>query len=309
MTAPTAAADAPAAPPSPGPTRRIARGFSRHRGLGLGGTLGPPLAWLLVVYVGSIAILVVTAFFTLDTRSFQVTGTPTLENVHEAFTVPEYRTVVLRSLGVATAVTIIDLLIALPMAFYIAKIAAPWARRALITAALLPLWAGYLVKGYALKAVFQPGSEFGIDTSGGVLASTIGWTPGTGVLAVTLGLAYLWLPYMVLPIYAGLERLPTSLLDASGDLGARPGRTIRSVVLPMLVPSIAAGSIFTFSLALGDYIIPVVLGGKTQLIGNLIARTMLAPNQPLAAAFTLWPIFIMIAYLVVMNRLGAFENL
>ena len=137
-----------------------------------------------------------------------------------------------------------------------------------------------------------------------------GWTPGFGWIAVILALTYLWLPYMMLPIYAGLERLPPSLLDASGDLGARPGRTFRSVIVPLLVPSIAAGSIFTFSLSLGDYIIPkIVTEGKIRLIGNLIESTLLAPNQPLAAAFTLWPLLIIVVYLLTMKRLGAFESL
>ena len=129
------------------------------------------------------------------------------------------------------------------------------------------------------------------------------------MLAVILSLTYLWLPYMVLPIYTGLERLPDSLLDAAGDLGARPFRTFRSVIMPLMIPSIAAGSIFTFSLSLGDYIIPaVVTDRKVQLIGNIISNTLLAPNQPLAAAFTLWPLLIIVVYLLTMKRVGAFES-
>ena len=133
--------------------------------------------------------------------------------------------------------------------------------------------------------------------------------PGFGYIAVILSLTYLWLPYMVLPIYTGLERLPESLLDAAGDLGARPFRTFRSVIMPLMVPSIAAGSIFTFSLSLGDYIIPsVVTERKVLLVGNLISNTLLAPNQPLAAAFTLWPLLIIVVYLLTMKRVGAFES-
>jgi putative spermidine/putrescine transport system permease protein len=171
----------------------------------------------------------------------------------------------------------------------------------------MPLWAGYLVKGYAWKTVLRPG---GVSGDGGFLNSVFGVTPGFGRAAVVLALAYLWLPFMILPIYAGLERLPASLLDASSDLGARPLRTFRSVIAPMLVPSIAAGSIFTFSLSLGDYITPqIVTEGKETMIGSLIARTLLAPNQPLAAAFTLWPLLIIVVYLAGMKRLGAFESL
>jgi putative spermidine/putrescine transport system permease protein len=198
----------------------------------------------------------------------------------------------------------------LPAAFYIAKVVRPWARRGLIVAVLMPLWAGYLVKGYAWKAMLRPASPFGVDTSGGVLDAVFGWTPGFGYAAVVLALTYLWLPFMVLPIYAGLERLPQSLLEASGDLGARPARTFAGVIVPMLIPSIAAGSIFTFSLSLGDYITPrLVTEGSVTMVGNIIYSTLLAPNQPLAAAYTLWPLLIIIGYLLAMRRVGAFESL
>lgn len=290
--------------------RAISRFFRRHRRLSLASVLTAPVAWLLVVYIGSLAFMVVSALFTLDEQSQEPTSELTAENLRIAFTRSEFVEVVLKSVGVAVGVTLFCFALALPMAFYIAKVAAPWARRALIVAVLLPLWAGYLVKGYAWKAMLRPASEFGIDTSGGFLASVFGWTPGFGWTAVILSMSYLWLPYMVLPIYAGLDRLPPSLLDASGDLGARPLRTFRSVVMPMLVPSIAAGSLFTFSLSLGDFIIPnIVTEGKVRLIGKFIESTLNAPNQPLAAAITLWPLLIIVVYLVGLKRLGAFESL
>ena len=217
---------------------------------------------------------------------------------------------VAKSVGVAVTVTIVCIVIALPMAVYLAKVCRPRYRRALVVAALLPLWAGYLVKAYAWKAMLRPASPFGVSSDGGFLEAVFGWTPGFGWVAVVLALTHLWLPYMVLPIYAGLERLPPSLLDASGDLGARPLRTFRSVIVPLLVPSIAAGAVFTFSLSLGDYIIPrIVTEGKVRLIGSTIESTLLAPNQPLAAAFTLWPLVIIVVFLVAMRRLGAFESL
>ncbi len=281
---------------------------SRPR-LSLFALLTPPLAWLLLVYVGSLLLLVATAFFTLDPFTQEVETTFTTENLKTAFTTSTFLRTVGRSVFVALAVTVICLAIALPLAFYIAKVAKPWARRGLIVAVLLPLWAGYLVKAYSWRAMIEPGSEFGVTGGGGFLKSVFGWTPGFGLAAVIITLVYLWLPYMVLPIYAGLDRLPASLLDASGDLGARPLRTFRSVVMPMLVPSIAAGSIFTFSLSLGDYITPKIVGAKVQLVGNLIERTLLAPNQPLAAAFTLWPVAIIVVYLIAMSRMHAFESL
>jgi putative spermidine/putrescine transport system permease protein len=287
-----------------GPRRRGRRRW------GLAALLGPPVTWMLVVYIGSLMLLVAASFFTIDPISNQPTTQLTADNLRVAFTTRQFVGVVLKSVGVAAAVTVLCILIALPMAFYIAKVAKPRFRRALVVSTLLPLWAGYLVKGYAWKAMLRPASEFGVDTGGGFLSSVFGFTPGFGWIAVIVSLTYLWLPYMVLPIYAGLERLPPSLLDASGDLGARPGRTFRSVVVPLLVPSIAAGAVFTFSLSLGDYIVPkIVTEGKIRLIGNLIESTLLAPNQPLAAAFTLWPLLIIVVYLVTMKRLGAFESL
>ena len=290
--------------------RAISRFFRRHRRLSLASVLTAPVAWLLVVYIGSLAFMVVSALFQLDEQSQEPTNELTSENLRIAFTRTEFVQVVLKSVGVAVGVTLFCFALALPMAFYIAKVAAPWARRALIVAVLLPLWAGYLVKGYAWKAMLRPASEFGVDTGGGFLSSVFGWTPGFGWTAVILSMSYLWLPYMVLPIYAGLDRLPPSLLDASGDLGARPLRTFRSVVMPMLVPSIAAGSLFTFSLSLGDFIIPnIVTEGKVRLVGKFIESTLNAPNQPLAAAITLWPLLIIVVYLVGLKRLGAFESL
>ena len=288
--------------------RAVNRVF-RRKGAGLAAVLGPPVFWMTFIYIASLALLVVASLFALDPKSQKPTSDLTLDNISTAFTDWTYVEVVGRSLLIASAVTVLCFLVALPVAFCIAKVLPKWARRGLVVAILLPLWAGYLVKAYAWKALLRESSKFGVDKNGGFLESVFGWTPGFGYLAVVLSLAYLWLPYMVLPIYAGLDRLPDSLLDASGDLGAGPFRTFRSVILPLLMPSVAAGSIFTFSLSLGDYIIPqVVTDRKVYLIGNLIERTLLAPNQPLAAAFTLWPLLIIITYLVGMKRVGAFEN-
>jgi len=286
--------------------RRVGRALQARPRVGLVMLLGGPVAWLLVIYVGSLALLVVSAFFGLNEFTGKATSEFSLANIEEVVGEGAYLLLVLRSVAVAAAATAICFALALPVGFYISKLARPWAKRGLIVAMLLPLWAGYLVKAYAWRAVFEPGSEFG---GGGFLSSVLGWSPGFGYTAVVITLAYLWFPYMLLPIYAGFERLPVSLLDASSDLGASSSRTAVSVIMPLLVPAIAAGSIFTFSLSLGDYITVKIVGGTTQMIGNIIERTLLAPNQPLAAAFTLWPVLIMVVYLLAMARLGAFENL
>jgi putative spermidine/putrescine transport system permease protein len=298
------------APPPARPWRGVNRLFRRHRPLAVGTLIGPAVGWLLFVYIASLVLLVVSAFFELDGFTGEPTSELTIDNVQRAFTTRSFLDVVVRSVGIALAVTLLCLVIALPAAFYVAKIARPWARRGLIVALLLPLWAGYLVKGYAWKAMLRPASEFGVDQRGGVLDAVFGYTPGFGYAAVVLALTYLWLPFMVLPIYAGLERLPDSLLEASGDLGAKPWRTFTSVIVPVLVPAIAAGSIFTFSLSLGDYITPrLVTEGSVTMVGNIIYTTLLAPNQPLAAAYTLWPLLIIVAYLLAMRRVGAFESM
>jgi putative spermidine/putrescine transport system permease protein len=190
------------------------------------------------------------------------------------------------------------------MAFYMAKVASPGARRWLVIAILTPLWASYLVKAYAWRVMLANGgpidSVFGGPGSG----------PGYGLPATTIVLSYLWLPYMILPIYAGLERLPDSLLEASADLGGRAWRTFRSVIVPVIVPSIFAGSIFTFSLSLGDYITVQIVGGKSQLVGNLVyANIGAANNLPFAAALATIPVVIMVIYLVAVRRSGALEEL
>jgi putative spermidine/putrescine transport system permease protein len=216
-----------------------------------------------------------------------------------------YQTVTLRTVGVALLVTVIDIAIALPVAFFMAKVAGPRLQRILVIAVLMPLWASYLVKVYAWRSVLSQGGilEWLVSPFGGE-------TPGYGLPAVVVALSYLWLPYVILPIYAGLERVPNSLLEASGDLGAKTWRTLTSVVLPMLWPAIIAGSIFSFSLSLGDYIAVNIVGGANQLLGNLVYSNVGAANNlPLASAIALIPIAIMIVYLTAARRTGALENL
>jgi putative spermidine/putrescine transport system permease protein len=257
-----------------------------------------PLLWLGLIYLVALLALFVTAFWRVD---FGVTVNRewNLDNFRKLYQEDVYRTVVLRTILVAALVTLIDATLALPMAFYMAKVARPIVAKVLVVALLMPLWASYLVKAFAWRAMLTPG---------GVLDSAFGWTPGFGLRAVVITLSYLWLPFMVLPIYAGFQKLPDSLLEASSDLGARPGRTLRSVALPMVVPSVVAGSIFTFSLSLGDYIAVKNVGGTTQMLGNLVFDRQ-ATDIPFAAALATVSVVIMVIYLALVRRTGALENL
>jgi putative spermidine/putrescine transport system permease protein len=265
--------------------------------------LAGPVGWLVVAYLGSLAVLFVAAFWQLDPFTGQVVREYGLQNFQTIAEGEVYRTIVLRTVGIAAAVTVTDALLAFPIAVYMAKIAKPRARALLVVAVLMPLWSSYLVKVYAWRTIL---SEDGI----------LNWAldpfglsgPGYGAVATWLVFSYLWLPYMILPIYAGLERIPDSLIDASGDLGAGAGRTFRKVVLPLVFPAVVAGSIFTFALTLGDYITPQLVS-STQFIGNVVyANVGVANNLPLAAAFATVPVVVMIVYLLIARRLGAFDH-
>jgi putative spermidine/putrescine transport system permease protein len=276
----------------------------RHPGVRLAGLLSAPLLWLVVAYLGALAVLLVSAFWAVNTFTGEVVREFSLQNFRTILTEDVYRNVTLRSVGVAAAVTVICIVLAVPMAVYMAKVASPRARHWLVIAILTPLWASYLVKAYAWRVLLANGGP--VDW----LLGGPGRGPGYGLFATVIVLSYLWLPYMILPIYAGLERLPDSMLEASADLGARGSRTFRAIMLPILVPSIFAGSIFTFSLSLGDYITVQIVGGKTQLIGNLVyANIGAANNLPFAAALAVIPVLIMVIYLVAVRRSGALEEL
>ena len=267
---------------------------------GLALLLLPPLAWLVIAYLGSLAVLLVSAFWGTDTFTGAVVPQLTTDNIVRVATDPVFRVATLRTVTVALCVTLICAVLAVPLALYLAKIAGPRARLALIVAVTTPLWASYLVKAYAWRMMFSPE---------GPLAWASGHSPGYGLIATTVTLSYLWLPYMVIPVYAAFDRVPDELIDASADLGASGWQTIRSVVAPMVFPGIAAGSIFTFSLSLGDYIAVTIVGGKTQMLGNIIyGQLVTANNQPLAAALSLIPLAAIVLYLVAMRRTGALEN-
>jgi putative spermidine/putrescine transport system permease protein len=284
--------------------RRLADLLHGRRKTQVGLLLAGPLGWLVIAYLGSLAVLFVAAFWTLDDFSGLVVHSYSFGNFKTLWEGHVYREIVLRTAGVAAAVTVTDALLAFPIAFYMAKVATARTRAALAVAVLMPLWASYLVKVYAWRTIL---SEDGI----------LNWAlhplgikgPGYGLFATWLVFSYLWLPYMILPVYAGLERIPNSLLDASGDLGGKPGVTFRRVVLPMAFPAVVAGSIFTFSLTLGDYITPQLVSSK-QFIGNVVyANVGVANNLPLAAAFATVPVVVMIVYLLIARRLGAFEQI
>ena len=262
------------------------------------------MLWLGLAYLGSLLVMLISSFWSVDSFTGNVNHTFTLDNFKVLLSESVYRNIALRSLFVALSVTLIDALFAIPIAFYIAKVMKPRFRNVVITLAIAPLWASYLVKTYSWRTMFSDGGV--LDW----LLKPIGLhTPGFGIIATTFTLAYLWLPYMILPIYAGLERLPNSLLEASSDLGAPAGKTFKSIVLPMIYPAIIAGSIFTFSLSLGDYIVVKIVGGTTQLVANVIADNVgVAGNLPFAAAMAVMPIATILTYLYLVRRTGALEN-
>lgn len=281
------------------------RGFwYRHPNLKLGGLLTAPMAWLVVIYLGSLAALFLTAFYQVDDFTGQVVHTFTLKNFETLFSTTAYFQTVARTLAIALLTTVLCLCIAMPIAFVMARVARKSWQPLLVALVLTPLWASYLVKVYAWRSMLQPES--------GVLAWLLGPlgldSPGYGFAGIVITLTYLWLPYMILPIYAGLTRLPNSMLDASADLGARNSTTFRRIVTPMIFPSIVAGSIFTFSLSLGDYITAQIVGGKVQMLGNVVQQTYVT-NLPFAAAVATLPVVIVMLYLLAVRRSGALDNL
>jgi putative spermidine/putrescine transport system permease protein len=291
----------PVPPPRRTVARRVARFLHRHRAVLLVALLALPIIWLVLAYLGSLGSLLLRALYQRDDLSGELVKQPTTDNLRTILTGDVYRSTTIRTVGIAVAVTVIDLVIALPIAVFIAKVARPRWRRLLVAAVVTPLWASYVVKAYAWRALLDPG--------GGVLKKGLGFTPGFGLAGTTLTLAYLWLPYMILPIYAGLDRLPDSLLEASSDLGAKAWTTFRSVIVPLIRPAVLAGSIFTFSLTLGDYIAVQFVGGTSQTMGLVIYKFFIGGNDLLAAAFALVPIGIMVIYLLAVKRSGALENL
>ena len=288
-----------------GALRPLSRALWRRPRLKLALLLSAPVGWLVVAYLGSLAVLLVSAFWSTDSFTGAIVRRPTADNFTALLRGEVYRAITLRTVALAAAVTAIDVLLGFPVAFFMAKVARRRWRPLLLAAVLTPLWASYLVKAYAWRVMVGTGGV--LDWAMGPLGLH---GPGFGLTATWLVLSYLWLPYMILPVFAGLDRLPDSLLEASSDLGGHAWRTFRSVVLPLVLPAVVAGSIFTFSLTLGDFVAVNIVGGKTQLIGNVIyANVGAANNLPFAAALACVPVVIMVLYLLAARRAGALERL
>ena len=299
--------------------QRISTYLYRHPRLVLWLLLGPPLAYMLVVYLGSLANLLVYSFYRLDEFTGLIVREFTLSTYAQIFNVAN-REIFMRTTLMAAAVTVADAIIAFPLAYYIAKFASPRLRTWLIIAVTMPLWSSYLVRVYAWKLILAKEGILSWFINLLHLDGVLNWLlsfegiGGSSLALSPMGMfivfAYIWLPYMIIPIQTALERVPLSLLEASGDLGARPFQTFRTVILPLAFPGVVAGSIFTFSLTLGDFIIPLTLGNSKLFIGQAVYSYQgTAGNIPLAAAMTMGPVAIMIVYLLVARRLGAFDAL
>ena len=268
----------------------------------------PPLAWMLIFYLAALAVLFVSAFWSIDSFTGKLTHVWTWANFHTIIHEPTYRKIAFRTIWMAVAVTITDAVIALPFAYFMARLASPRLRTLLFVLVLLPLWSSYLARIYAWRLILSKDGALNWWLGGlGLPEQHIAYTNW----AMWIVFSYIWLPFMILPVYAALERIPDSYVEASRDLGAQGWTTLRRVILPLAVPGLVAGSIFTFSLTLGDYITPLLIGGAGgQFIGNVVADSALrGGNLPFAAAFAVVPVAVMGVYLVIARRLGAFEAL
>jgi putative spermidine/putrescine transport system permease protein len=291
-----------------GVRRRLGGALWRHQPPKALALLSPPVLAFTLVYIAALVALFVSAFWTVDPFTSLTIHSWTLDNFRQLWSEPTYRRVALRTISIAAAVTITDAIIAFPFAYYMARIAKPHTRAILFVLVLLPLWASYLARVYAWRLILN---------SNGLLNWTlekVGLPPANIAYtntAMWIVFSYIWLPFMILPVYASLERIPHSYIEASRDLGGKGLRTLRSVILPLALPGIVAGSIFTFSLTLGDYITPVLVGGaSSQFIGNVVYDSVnQSSNLPFAAAFAVVPLCVMGIYLMIARRLGAFEAL
>jgi putative spermidine/putrescine transport system permease protein len=298
----------PPAPPRgrPPPRRRLSAAFWRRGWLRGTFLLLPPLAWFALLYLTALVVLLISSFWRVDPFTTELVHDWNLDNFTRIFTEPVYRTIAVRTIGIAAAVTITDAIIAIPFAYFMARLASPRTRAALFVLVLLPLWASYLARVYAWRLILAKEgvlnwtlAQLGLPTVGIAYSNWARW----------IVFSYVWLPFMILPVYAAMERIPDSYLEASTDLGAKGWRTTRSIVLPLAFPGIVAGSIFTFALTLGDYITPTLVGGaSSQFIGNVVYSSVgIANNVPFAAAYAVVPLAVMGVYLLVARRLGAFE--
>jgi putative spermidine/putrescine transport system permease protein len=291
---------------TPSARRRLSAFLFRHPRTKLGVLLGAPVAWMAVVYLGALALLFVSAFWRLDPFTGLIIRDWGFTNFRTLVEDDVYRTIVLRTLGISAAVTVTDILLAFPLAYFAARIATARTRNLILLAVVVPLWSSYLVRIFAWRLILTANGFLNWIVEGSGIGSL---QIGNSNWAIWLVFVYLWLPFVMLPIYGALERIPDSYLEASSDLGARGWRTFRSVIMPLALPGIVAGSIFAFSLTLGDYIAPQLVG-NTKFIGSVVYDSVgVANNVPFAAALALVPVAIMAVYLLVAKRLGAFESL
>ena len=274
--------------------------------------LAAPVLAFAVVYLGALVSLFISAFWEVDAFTAQVIHHWTLDNFYNAqhtglLQEKVYRDIAIRTLWMAAAVTLTDIVLAFPLAYFMARIASRRLRAVLFVAVLLPLWSSYLVRIYAWRTILAKDGALNWALNGvGLPDAGLAYTN----TAMWIVFSYVWLPFMVLPVYAALERIPDSYFEASADLGGRAWRTFRSVIVPLALPGIAAGSIFTFSLTLGDFITPALVGGAgSNFIGNIVEEQIGQPNVPFAAAFATVPVLVMAVYIAVARRLGAFEAL
>lgn len=284
-------------------TKRASTYLFRNSRVRLIGLLALPMTWLIGVYIVSLFLLLVTAFWLVNPFTSRVSPGFTLDNFVSLVTVPAYLSTTFRTLGMALSVTAIAAVLAVPLGIYMAKLASPMVRNLLAVAITLPLWAGYLVKILAMRLVF---------TENGFINWALGplgvQSPGFNMWVAIITLTYLWFPYMALPVFTAIRQIPNNLFDASADMGARSFVTIVRVVLPLILPAIIAGSVFTFSLSLGDYLAARFTGGATQMIGSVIAANINL-NPPVAAAFSMVPIAFVVMYLMVARRTGSLERM
>ena len=291
-----------------GARRRFGGALWRRPWLKGAALLSPPVLGFLLIYVAALVALFVYAFWTVDPFTSLTIHSWTLDNFRELWHGSTYHTVAFRTVSIAAAVTVTDAIIAFPFAYFMARLAGPRVRALLFILVLLPLWASYLARVYAWRLILNSDGllnwslhKVGLPSAGIAYTNTAMW----------IVFSYIWLPFMILPVYAALERIPHSYIEASRDLGAKGGRTLRSVILPLALPGIVAGSIFTFSLTLGDYITPVLVGGaSSQFIGNVVYDSVnQASNLPFGAAFAVVPVVVMGIYLLAARKLGAFDAL
>jgi len=289
-----------------GVARRLSTLVWRRPGLGAGSLLAPPIGWFFGLYLGALLVLFLSAFWTTNDFTGQIERVWNLDNFRVLVEEVTYRAIALRTIGIAAAVTITDAILAFPFAYFMARVAGPKLRVVLFTLVLLPLWSSYLARVYAWRLILaHDGALNWLLGALGLPELSIAYSNW----AMWIVFSYIWLPFMIMPIYAALERIPVSLFEASQDLGARALRTTWKVTLPLATPGLVAGSIFTFSLTLGDYITPILVGGPgSTFIGNVVyANVGIANNVPFAAAFATVPLVVMGLYLAVARRLGAFE--